>query len=131
MATERLPKEVRAAQILEVARKNPKVTTKEISFEIDLAYSVVQRISKELKEAGQWPVDENEIDPITIPAEQRCFAFSERSCECIALRERSPYCNTPGCAFYKTKEEHEKGRLKAAKRCENRGLAYGEDYTQR
>jgi len=129
MATERLPKEVRAQQILEVARRNPKVSMREISKEIDLALSVVHRIAKELKETGRWPVCEEGIEPIDVLPEQRCFAYNERGSECLALRERSPYCNTPGCAFYKTKEEQENDRLKAEKRCEKRGLAYGENYT--
>lgn len=128
MAKERLPKEARAAQILEVVRRNPKVSIREISKEIDLAISVVHRIAKELKEAGEWPVDEKEVDPVAIHPEQRCFAYIEPG-SCIALREKSEFCNTPGCAFYKTKAVYEADKLKSEERCEKRGLLYGEEYT--
>ena len=128
MAIERMPKEARAAQILEFVRNNPKITTKEISYEIGLAYNTVSKIVKELKETGQWPVDEKEVDPVAIPPEQRCFAYIEPG-RCIALREKSEYCNTPGCSFYKTKAGYEADKLKAEERCEKRGLLYGEEYT--
>lgn len=128
MAIERMSKEERETQILEIARNNPGITTKEISAEIGLAYNTVSKIAKELKETGKWPAGESEADPVAIPPEQRCFAYIDPGI-CIALRVKSEHCNTPGCAFYKTKSGYEADKLKSEERCEKRGLLYGEEYT--
>ena len=55
-----------------------------------------------------------------------CFAYNPTHGTCRALKEKSEFCNTPLCPFFKPNKEYRAELVKVKQRIKAKGLNYYE-----